>query len=249
MELLQHALLFLLAAAPSCHGSSNCSLAPGQQKPYENATLQCLLSGCGCSGLLRSVMHGVGSGNKQVSTNSEGQTGVKEENETLITQITSSPVALGIAGAVVLLCVGAVAGWRMRRRRAAETTGKSSKESEFRREASHEELDADAGTQAKKQRETGAASASSGQEEEQEDKQEDEQRQDTQRQAEQRRQLRTESVEAAVDPSSGRDYYYNKYTQRTGWTAEEVSRATTNREYGLDGVSDANEHTSNPMFS
>jgi hypothetical protein len=45
--------------------------------------------------------------------------------------------------------------------------------------------------------------------------------------------IRTESVQSAVDPSSGKMYFYNTHTQKTGWSADEVSRKGVNDSYGL----------------
>jgi hypothetical protein len=45
--------------------------------------------------------------------------------------------------------------------------------------------------------------------------------------------MRTESVQSAMDPSSGKEYFYNVHTQKTGWSAEEVSRKGVNDSFGL----------------
>jgi hypothetical protein len=64
---------------------------------------------------------------------------------------------------------------------------------------------------------------------------------------------KTESVMSAVDPSTGKTYYYNQYTQKTGWEAEGLSRGATDREYGIDredegdGIAEL-EPMSNPLF-
>ena len=74
------------------------------------------------------------------------------------------------------------------------------------------------------------------------------------------RTVRTESVLQAEDPATGRTYYYNKYTMKTGWDAGSVSRRAVDREYGIgasnsststadddDAIADI-EHMANPMF-
>ena len=47
-----------------------------------------------------------------------------------------------------------------------------------------------------------------------------------------------ESVEAAVDPKSGRTYYHNKLTQKTAWDAAEASRKDVNASFGVHGAAE-----------
>jgi hypothetical protein len=66
---------------------------------------------------------------------------------------------------------------------------------------------------------------------------------------------KTESVLSAVDPTTGKIYFYNQYTQKTGWAKDEASRTTVNKEYGMEGTDDEGdgiavvESMSNPMFA
>jgi cysteine-rich repeat protein len=65
---------------------------------------------------------------------------------------------------------------------------------------------------------------------------------------------KTESVLSAVDPSTGKTYFYNQFTQKTGWSKNDASRDTVNKEYGVDGDDGGDgiavvEAMSNPMFA
>jgi hypothetical protein len=64
---------------------------------------------------------------------------------------------------------------------------------------------------------------------------------------------KTQSVLSAVDPATGRAYFFNQFSQKTGWGKQEVSRAATNNEYGLDhGVEvdpTVDNEMVNPMFA
>jgi hypothetical protein len=62
---------------------------------------------------------------------------------------------------------------------------------------------------------------------------------------------RDDSVRKALEIGTGKEYYYNRFTKKTGWNADEVSRTSTLNEYGLEEGSDEGEDTlghTNPMF-
>jgi outer membrane scaffolding protein for murein synthesis (MipA/OmpV family) len=61
--------------------------------------------------------------------------------------------------------------------------------------------------------------------------------------------VKEQSVNEYVDESTGRPYFYNQRTHTTGWSASDVSRATTDNQFGLERQSSASERGAhNPMF-
>ena len=53
--------------------------------------------------------------------------------------------------------------------------------------------------------------------------------------------VKEQSVNEYVDESTGRPYFYNQRTHTTGWSASDVSRATTDNQFGLERQSSASE--------
>jgi hypothetical protein len=61
--------------------------------------------------------------------------------------------------------------------------------------------------------------------------------------------VKEQSVNEYVNESTGRPYFYNQRTHTTGWSASDVSRATTDNQFGLERQSSASERGAhNPMF-
>jgi hypothetical protein len=61
---------------------------------------------------------------------------------------------------------------------------------------------------------------------------------------------KTQSVISTVDPSTGKSYFYNQFTQKSGWDEKEVSRAATSNEYGINHVEVEEQVVmANPMFA
>jgi hypothetical protein len=64
---------------------------------------------------------------------------------------------------------------------------------------------------------------------------------------------RMESVQSQIDPASGKEYFFNTHTQKTGWSADGLSRKAVDDSYGI-GIAGGREGDgggfvlSNPMF-